>query len=300
MGRHGKWRAALATVGAAAGTGFASGRQIACFFAQLGWASWAGIALAAAVFALLTGLCASLARRSGASGFASLCRRRLGRAGSRAAGLCHGLLLALVAALMLLNAGKLGALTLPMRHGFAWGMALALALAGAAALGWRRALPALGLALVAVGAAFYAGMALDPRPPRLYLTGEATAALAGSLPATAALALGYAALNACVAADAACRFAGSAARPARTGALCGVLLALPVAWGNLAIARGGALLLAHALPTVPLAARWGLFGFWLCAGFGFACDTATLAAARAALAAWMRRAPGGGAPEKIG
>ena len=49
--------------------------------------------------------------------------------------------------------------------------------------------------------------------------------------------------------------------------------------GCAALTRGGPLLLAHALPVVPLAARWGLFGFWLCAGFGYLCNVATLAAA---------------------
>ncbi|MBR1820281.1 MAG: hypothetical protein IJ769_01520, partial [Clostridia bacterium] len=63
MQKGGEARAALAVMASVAGTGYASGRELAVFFAQLGRASWAAIALAAAAFGLLTGLCARLASR---------------------------------------------------------------------------------------------------------------------------------------------------------------------------------------------------------------------------------------------
>lgn len=285
-------RAALAVMAAIAATGYASGRATALFFAQMGWVGWLGALLAAAAFGGLVGLVARLAQRSGASGFAALCRRRLGRAACRAVGVLHGTLMALVATASLLNAGKLGALTLPARHGFLWGIVLALLIAALINATRRRALPWLGMILCTVGAAFFAALALDPRPPRLALHGEVVLTLAGSLPAATILALCFAALNACVAADAAARFATGCVRPGRLGLLCGALLGGLLLAGCAALARGGAAVLAQALPTVLLAARWGLFGFWVCAGFGFLASTATLGAALAALGGWLR--PRGG------
>lgn len=287
MERNGDWRATMAALGAAAATGFASGRALVIFFMQLGWAAWPGVALASALFGLLLGLCAKWAIRVDAGGFGALCRKALGRGKGRIVGLFHALLLAVAAAVAVLNAGELGALTLPLRHGFLWGMAIALMLAALLNLRGGRGMGAAGMALVAVAVLFYLGLALDPRPPRLYLRGEAVLTLAGNVPAMLFLALCHAALNACVAADAVCRRADSAVKPRRLGLICAAGMALPLLCGCAALARGGALLLAHALPMVPLAARWGLFGFWLCAGFGYLCNVATLAAALGGLAGWL-------------
>ena len=287
MSRDGDWRAATAALGAASATGFASGRALVVFFAQTGWASWPGILTAAAAFGLMAGATVCLARRVGADSFAALCRRWLGRGKGRVAGLFHALLLAALAGVTLLNAGEAGALTLPVQHGFLWGMGLALLLAATLCAFERRALPWAGLILLAAGAAFYAALALDPRPPRLYLRGEAVLTLAGNLPAALALALCGASLNACAAADAVCRCAGEGARPFRTGLLCAIGLLLALLPANAALTRGGPLLMASALPIVPLSARWGLVGFWLCAGFGFACDVASLAAALGGLRGWF-------------
>ena len=113
-------RAALSVVAAVAGTGYASGRELVLFFAQLGRLSWAGILLASTVFGALVGLMSC----------ASALRRWYGRV----AAALRGLLLAAVAAVMLLEAGKLGALTLPARNGFLWGMLLALLLCANAAI----------------------------------------------------------------------------------------------------------------------------------------------------------------------
>ena len=296
------WRAALAVMAAVAGTGFASGRALALFFAQTGRAALPGAALAAAAFGLLAGVVARFALHMGAGGFASLCRRGMGRFARRAVGMLHGALTALVAAVSLFNAGRLGALTLPLRHGFAWGAALALLVAALVNQSGRRAAPLLGLVLCAAGAAFYLALAVDPRPPRVNLQGEAVLTLAGDLPAAALLALCHAALNASVAADAAARFATGGVRPARLGALCGALMGAMLLSGCAALARGGDMLLGQALPTVLLAARWGLAGFWICAGFGFLCSASTLAASLAALAGWIvpQRRDGGAGTEPGG
>ncbi len=275
MFRRGDWRAALAAIGAAAGTAFASGRELTLFFAQLGWASWAGVALASAAFGAMAWMTVRCAQ--GGRGLAGACRR-LGPWAGRAIGLARALLLALTAAVMLLGAGKVGALTLPVKNAFLWGAGLALLIALLFNLGGLRALPWLGLIALAVGAAFHAGLAVDPRPARTMLSADAELALEGSFPAAALLALLFAALNAAVAGDALARFSGGCASAARTGALCGLLMAAALVCANAALARGGRALLGQALPMVLLAARWGVWGFWLCAGLDWLCQLCTLSA----------------------
>ncbi len=286
MAKSGAWRSATAAAGAAATTGYASGRALVIFFMQLGAAAWPGVALASAGFGLLLALCAKLAIHAGAGSFGGVCRRTLGGK-ARIVGLFHGLLLAMAAAVAILNAGEVGALTLPLRRGFLWGMAFALALAVLLNARGGRGMACAGAAIVAGSALFYAALALDPRPPRLYLRGEAVLTLSGSLPAMLALALCNAALNASIAADAVCRRADAGVKPRRLGLCCAAGMALPLLTGCAALTRGGPLLLAHALPVVPLAARWGLLGFWLCAALTFACNTATLAAALLGLRGWF-------------
>lgn len=287
MGKNDDWRLATTAVGAAAATGYASGRALVIFFMQLGWAAWPGVALASALFGALMGLCAKLSVRFGAGSFGELCQRALGRGKARVAGLFHALLLGMAAAVAILNAGEIGALTLPLRQAFLWGMGLALVAAMALSVGGGRGMGAAGLSAVTLAVLFYLGLALDARPPRLYLRGEAVLTYAGSLPAMLLLALCHGSLNACVAADAVCRYATSGVKPRRLGLLCAAGMALPLYSGCAALMRGGPLLLAHALPVVPLAARWGLIGFWLCAGFGGLCNVATLAAALMGLRGWL-------------
>ena len=287
MRKCGEWRAAASAVGAAAATGYASGRALVIFFMQLGWAAWPGVMLAAASFALLLTGCARLCVRADAGGFAALCCRMLGRGKARVVGVFHGLLLAMAAAVSILNAGELGALTLPIDRGFLWGMGAALALAALLNLRGGRGMVAVGAAASGLAVLFYLALALDPRPPRLYLTGEAVLTLSGSVWAMLALALCHASLNACVAADALCRRVNDQTDPRRLGLMCAAGMAAPLLAGCAALSRGGPLLLASALPTVPLAARWGLAGFWICAGFGYFCNVATLAAALGGLWGWL-------------
>ena len=274
-----QWRGALAILGAVSGVAYASGREQVLFFAQLGPAAWLGIPLAAAAFGLLVGLMGRAAVRCHASGAFGLCRRLpLRRAGTPAAVL-YGLLLALASALMLCCAGQAGALALPVRHGFAWGAALSLALAALLALGSPRALEWIAAAVFVLGVAFYAGLAADARPARIFLRGEVELALEGSVPAAMLLALAHGALCACLAAGPVVRLCAVGVRPEGLGARCAGLMCLVLACANAALLRGGRPMLAQALPTVLLAARWGLTGFWLSVGFGFFSATATLAAA---------------------
>lgn len=273
MRRRAEWRAALAVMASVAGVGFASGREIALFFAQLKGAAWAGIAAASALFALMTGIASGRARMGCGDGASHALR------GDVLAGIHETLrllLAALTSAAMLSRAGDMGALTLPMRHGYAFGAAFALLIA--LAVGWRRGrrLPAVGALAVLAACLFYGGMALDARPVRLYARSETVLSLAGSLPAAALLALVYASLNASVAAWSMDGLRDSAVRPARLGALSGALLGLALTLGNLALRRGGDALLAQMEPWVLLSARWGVAGFWLCAGFQYLCSVSTL------------------------
>lgn len=271
------WSAAAATA-AMAGTGYASGRELVLFFAQLGGASWIAIVTASAAFGLLTGLCALWASRCGSTGFAQCCRRLRGRPVRRFCILAYGLQMAVAGALMLRMAGEAGALALPVRHGFAWGAGLAALLAMLINAGGRRAMPLLGMALLAAGVLFYATLALDPRPPRVYLQGEVRLVLENSIPAALSLGLLYGAMNAVFAGGEGARAAAQGCRPFRLGAACALMLGALLACANAALLRGGRPLLAQALPVVLLAARWGVVGFWLCLLFRFFCATVTLAA----------------------
>ena len=275
-------RAALAIVAAVAGTGYASGRELVLFFAQTGPVGWAGVAFAAAVFGALTALLCRWAGQLGAGDVPALCRRGIPGAPGRAAGWAYGLLMALTAAAMLCSAGEIGALTLPLAQGGLWGMGLALLIALGMRLSRLKALPGLGLALLVAGTVYYTALALDPRPPRVWLRGGVTLALEGSLPAALLLGLTYAAMNACLAAGPCLRF-GAPASPKGVGLRCTAMLLLLLGSANWAVVRGGRDLLGQAMPTVLLSARWGVAGFWLCAAFSFLCAVTTLSAALDAL-----------------
>lgn len=287
MQKHGDARAVAAILAAVAGTGYASGREMVLFFAQMGRASWIGVCFAPVVFGTLMALLCHCGGSAGATGFDGFSRRLLGRRAGAAAGWLHGLLLALTAVVMLCGAGETGALTLPVRFGWLWGAGIALAIALILNLARLRPLVWLGLAVLAAGVAFYGGLALDARPPRVWLTGAVQLALEDSWPASILLALTYGAMNAALAANVALRF-GAGAKPWRVGLGCGLALWAMLAVANGAIARGGRPLLGQALPTVVLAARWGLFGFWSCSAFGYLCSVTTLAAALGGLIDRMR------------
>lgn len=286
MSRGSNWRGALACMAAMAGTGYASGRELALFFGQLGQASWAGILAGAATAGLLTGALAGWSARCGGASFAAACRRLPGRWTGRLCRAMGLLFLVALAAVMLRAAGQMGEMTLPVRHGALWGIGLALVLALALNLGGMRALPWAGLALALLAGLFYAALALDPRPPRLFLKGDAVLRLEDSVPAALLLGLAYGGMNACAAAGVAARFSGSGSG---LGPCCGALLAAVLLCANAALLRGGRqLIAAAAMPEVALSARWGLAGFWLCAALRFLCAAATLAAALGGLAEWLR------------
>lgn len=294
MEKRGGARTVPAILAAVAGTGYASGRELVLFFAQTGRTGWIGVCFAPVVFGLLVSLFCRCGVSLGTTGFVQFCQRMIGKRAGAVAGWLHGLLLALTAVVMLCGAGEIGALTLPVRFGWLWGTGSALLIGLALNLARLRPLPWLGLIVLGAGAVFYGALALDPRPTRVWLDGAVQLSLEDSWPASILLALTYGAMNAALAANVALRF-GAGAKPWRVGLGCALSLWALLAAANGAIVRGGRRLLAQAMPTVVLAARWGLFGFWVCAGFGYLCAVTTLAAALCGLIDATREGGGKGA-----
>lgn len=263
-----QWRAALAMAAALSGVGLATGREVALFLGQTGGTAWVGVAVASALFGLLV---AGGARLPAADRHEPL---------ARACGTLRLVLAGLMAWLMLHRLGRVGELTLPLRHGYAFGIGFgalaALAMDRLSARGHGR----LGLAVTLYAGLFLAANALDPRPARLHLIGAVDYAYEGSAWAAALLAAPYAAM---VSAPALWRLRdlgpGVAARPARLGVKAAAILALLLAAAVAALLRGGDGVLVQPMPWVVLSARWGLWGFWVCAGLQGLCSAATLSAA---------------------
>lgn len=288
--RHG-YRRGLSTdcgaiAAAMAGVGFASGRGVAAFFGQLGWAAWVGIPLAAIVFALMAGLIGHYARATGSRSFAGIFRRLAGKRLGAAIGGLHALLTLLTALVMLACAGELGALALPVKNAWLWGVGIALMAALAVNADGLRLLPAMGLAAFALTLSFYVAMALDARPVRVYLRCETALALSGSVGASILLAVLYAALSACLAGGMIAR-SGGASKPGAVASVCGVGLCAMLLCANAALLRGGASILGQAMPNVVLAARWGIAGFWWTVALQYLCTVASLTAAIGTLIAQL-------------
>lgn len=272
------WKAVSAAVAAASGVGFSSGRTIAMFFSQMGWASWIGVAAAAIMFGALCGGACVLARRSGAVSPSGACMRLLGMRFGRMIGALYGLLMALTGSMMLCLAGDLAALALPVKHArwigilFAMGIAMLLNIRG------MRGLAGFGAVVIVICAAFYAGHALDTRPVRFYRNFETVPELAGSVSAALVLAGLYAAMSASVSFCVVTRYAKQVDSPAGFALKCGLGMLIMLSGANAAVTSGGWRLLSLALPTVALAARWGTFGYYSCILSMFLPAAATLSA----------------------
>lgn len=266
MRERAEWRGALSAMAAISGVGLTSGRELVLFFGQLKGAAWVGVPTACGLFGLLTALMASrednLPARGGLERIFEALRL---------------LYASLVAALMLVRLGELGALTLPLRHGYGFGVGLGLL--AALVWHWTDADAPLGLGLTLALCAFYAANALDGRPPKIHLRGEAEFSLAGSTGAALALAGVYAAMTGCAAAWGLRGVKRGAVRPAALGIKAAALMGVALIPACAALLRGGDAVLVQPMPWVVLSARWGLAGFWLCAGLSAACAAATLSQA---------------------
>ena len=284
MVRKRELSAVAATLAAGAGVGFSSGRQVALFFAQMGWASWVGVGAAAALYGALCGAVCHFANQTGARTLPGICMRALGPRRAMAACALYGLLTAAVAAMMISAAGGLAALILPVQNAFWMGALFSTGLALLLSLRGMRGMAALGIVAVTLCGALYAAMALDPREIHVYHQYVTVPELSGSLGAALALAAMHAALNAAVAAAAAAGFADRTRSAAGFAAECGLGMLILLAAANAAILRGGERLLSQAMPMAVLAARWGKFGYYALILSMWLCTVTTLSASVSALA----------------
>lgn len=141
---------ALALLGGMVGAGFASGREIARFFAAHGPASGAAVLMALlALYALFMRLSALMAR-SGCSSLPALCRLRFGRGLGALCGVLFAVLQAVTGGAMLAACAELSALTLPAAHSYGLGLLFTLALSVLLAYMGAAGLAAPGLALAAL------------------------------------------------------------------------------------------------------------------------------------------------------
>lgn len=141
---------ALALFAGVIGAGFASGREVARFFAGHGKAAPAAIVLAGGSLLFFFLRLSTKMERLGAADAVSLCRARFGR---RLGALCAGLfflLSAVTAGAMLAACAELCALVLPVRHAYGLGMGATLLLPLLLAAKKARGLAAAGAALAAL------------------------------------------------------------------------------------------------------------------------------------------------------
>ena len=277
MRERGEWRAALGMLPAIAGMGMSSGQAMALFFGQFGTTAWLGAMAASALFgALMAGaVWRGQAGSLHSDGLASACESlRL-------------MVAAVTVTVMLSQLGDVGALALPLRHGYAFGAAFG-ALAALAFGGVHRRWVAGTVLLILLGG-FYAACALDVRPVRSYAEGLAEFPLSGNPGAAVYFGGLFAAMNACAAAWSLAPGDTGALRPWRLGVKAGALMLSLLLLANLALLRGGEAVLVQPMPWVLLSARWGLAGFWLCAAMKALCAAATLSAALSALLSRLRR-----------
>lgn len=276
MNRRNELHGALAIVAAALGIDFVSGRALAAFYAQTGRASWLGICLSAAVFGLMTGMIARLARRCGAQNVGELLNRLPGGGVGKGAHVLYGLILLLAAGMLATSAGRMSALTVPVMHADLLGGAAAVLAAGVIAFTGARSMKALGGILVVLMLGFELSLLLFaelPATPRYEIELR--------LRDNWAVALGFAMLHTaaclCLSTGTAVKFSGGRMRPGRLGGWTGAVYGLMLAVGNAVLMAKDERILALELPFVALSADWGGAGFYLNAGLGWVFCTFSLA-----------------------
>lgn len=263
---------------AIAGSSFGSGQEIILFFSQLGGAAWLGMLLAALLMALMTGMILRICQHTGADNFPDLFRRAAGQKCGNGIGLLYGLLMACTAAIMLKTCGELGALTLPVKNGYLQGMTLALMLAIIIALSPLKCLALLGAVALLSTILFYTALAMDVRPIHTPMRIETVLRLKNNYWAMGIFALLHACLNIAIAAPTLTGASRLRPHPGKCASLTGGMMLICLFCGHAALLRGGQSLFGQSLPMVILAARWGIPGFWISAGFMYLCALCTLSA----------------------
>ena len=262
MDKYKEAYAALAVAAVGASADFASGREIAAFYAQLAGASWLAAALSGLIFGLITAMFAQMARQSGAGDMYALFRKMPGGMLGRLAHVLYAGMLLVAGWTLVAEAARLGALALPLNRAPLFGAAFALLAAAWLALD-SGSLKAVSAAFVGLLLLFELALLLfarlDVLPGMLFVI---ELKLSGSRPAAVLLALIHSTMCACLCAGLTVRMAGEGARPARLGIWSGaVFLALVIA-GNAALRNQMDELLALEVPFAALASNWGIGGFW--------------------------------------
>lgn len=273
---------ALALLSGVVGAGFASGREIAHFFASHG--PFAPVAVLFACLALAALFCRLPAQmeRAGAQTLGALCRVRFGERLGRLCAALFALLAAVTGGAMLAACAELTALVLPLRHAYALGLVLSLLMG--TLLAWQ------GIAGLALP-----GAALCIALPVLLIrllgcpTGEACFSPASRVIDAGADGAVYGALNAAMLVGAMGLLLGKSPRQRRSAAclfalLFGVLLSLGVA----VLRRHRQAAFSQNLPFVSLSRMLGQSGYFLCAASMYCAALSTLCAMLAGL---MRMLP---------
>ncbi|MGI6238013.1 MAG: hypothetical protein ACOYI5_00090 [Christensenellales bacterium] len=255
--------AACAVNAVVAGAAFSSGREVASFFACVGWASWIAVLVAGALFGTLMGMLCHFAISTGARNLPGIYYKKLDSRCGDAMGVVHALLMLMMGAVALSTAGELGMFYLDGDRAYLVSAGLALVTALLLTYRGMRPLATLGVVITPLFLLFFLALAIDPRPPRagVYLE-ESLFDLRGNIPVAIVLGALFAFLKAAMAGGiAAARARGL--KPVRFGIACGALLAAMAASLNWALQRAGQELWALNLPTVVLAARWGVVGYYI-------------------------------------
>lgn len=263
---------ALALLSGVVGAGFASGRELAYFFAGHGAYAFCAVLLSCAAIALLFCRLPAQLERAGAESLLSLCRVRFGRRFGR---LCAGLfflLFAVTGGAMLAACAELAALVLPLRHAYGLGMLLSLIAAA-----WLAARGLSGLALP--GAVLCVLLPLLLVKLLLLPTGEAAFAPAGHALHAAASGLCYGALNAAmVCGTLPLLLPLTKKQRLRAALLFSAMLMLLLTLGVLTLGRHRQAAAGQALPLVYLSRSLGKSGYYLCACTLYAAALSTLCA----------------------
>lgn len=141
-----KWKALAAALGA----GYASGSEIALFYAQLGRCAHLSALMTAAVYTGCALLCVYLKRATGANNLPMALRRRLGAGAGQAAALLHLAAMAIAALRAIYMAGRVAEILLPVRPACIAGAGICILLA-IALLRDRGAAGAIWICTCAVG-----------------------------------------------------------------------------------------------------------------------------------------------------
>jgi len=249
------WQSALAICAAIIGAGFASGREIVSFFSGFSAASWLGIPVSAAGIGLLIYVIMLLAARTRARSLPALYGALMGVPCRDALHMLHGLLCLMTASAMLAAGAELGALTFPLQHSRGLGFLITLLTGAALVCSGFRSLSALGALLVPLVAAYFCAMASGGHAD----TGWSADGLLAAPP----MGLIYAAFNTALSGSAICLCGQRDASPGKTAALTGCMLLILLSCANTAMLRAGEELQSMALPSVVMAARWGIAGYYI-------------------------------------